>query len=120
MSTLCPLETETNRPASALSPEVHGTPAETATDLILIKRSRLAKMLDMGCTLLRELHTPGHLNWDPLFPKPIRLTTNGSAHYLMSEVHAWIQSRVRDRDGPAQPLPKNTSTAPLTLVSARP
>ena len=65
---------------------------------LLIKRSRLAQMLGMGCTMLRELHTQGHPNCDPDFPKPIRVTSNGSAFYLMSEVHAWIDSRTRKRD----------------------
>ena len=82
-----------NLPANDNISPVHANPSQ-----LLIKRSRLAQMLGMGCTMLRELHTQGHPNCDPVFPKPIRVTSNGSAFYLMSEVHAWIDSRIRKRD----------------------
>lgn len=87
---------------------------------LLIKRSRLAELLDMGCTLLRELHTPGHSNWDPLFPKPIKLTSNGSAYYLMSEVLAWVASRAHERDSSPQGKTGSSTPAPFVLVSSGP
>lgn len=84
-------------PASSDFKEEFSSDHPTANRL-LAKRSSLAQMLDIGATLLRELHTPGHANWDPLFPQPIRLTANGSAYYLLSEVYAWLAARARKRD----------------------
>ena len=50
-------------PASSDFKEEFSSDHPTANRL-LAKRSSLAQMLDIGATLLRELHTPGHANWD--------------------------------------------------------
>jgi len=52
-------------------------------------------MLDVGRTLLSELGTEGHPNFDPEFPKPVFLTANGPAFFDFAELTAWIEYRKR-------------------------
>lgn len=56
---------------------------------LLVKRSGAAKLLGIGRTLLIELSTPGHTNFDESFPVPVRITKKGPAFFVVAELHAW-------------------------------
>ena len=60
---------------------------------LIAKRKQIAKMLDMGITLLRELNLPNHRNYDATFPRPFRLTKKGPAYFCLVAVNRWIDQR---------------------------
>jgi len=75
--------------------------AATVAMPLMLKRATLLKLLGIGRTLSIELHTPGHPNFDPAFPKPLRLTINGPAFFAGDELTAWIEHLKQMRDAAA-------------------
>ncbi|WP_343735080.1 hypothetical protein [Acidovorax sp.] len=66
---------------------------------LLLKRVQLQHLLSIGRTLSIELHTPGHRNFDPVFPKPVHFTEKGPAFFVADEVLAWVEHLKHVRDG---------------------
>ena len=68
---------------------------------LMVKRADLLILVGIGRTLSVEMHTPNHPNFDPVFPKPLRLTPKGPAYFAMDELIAWVAHLKRVRDGSA-------------------
>lgn len=60
-----------------------------------MKRAKVAVYLQMGGTALRELNNPSHKNFDPSFPQPFKLTSNGPHYFDASDIDVWLQDRKR-------------------------
>lgn len=68
---------------------------------LLVKRSGAAKLLGFGRTLLIELSTPEHANFDPTFPPARRITRKGPAFFVVAELHAWV-AQLQRINGPEE------------------
>lgn len=79
---------------TALAPLGATTP-EFIPAQLLLKATTVANALDIGRTLLRELHTPSHQNFDPTFPQPITITKGGPDFFLADELFAWVIQRAQ-------------------------
>lgn len=74
---------------------LHAQTEASAPSKLLLKAATVADALDIGRTLLRELHTQGHRNYDPDFPTPITLTPGGHAYFVGDELRAWVLQRAK-------------------------
>jgi prophage regulatory protein len=63
----------------------------------ILRRTDLQQVLKLGRSTIYD-----HLASDPTFPKPIRLTGK-AVGWIESEVIAWQQKRIAERDKPAAP-----------------
>lgn len=87
-------------PATSLvSPtELSATPAVVP---LTLKRVDMQKLLGIGRTLSIQLHTPGHPNYNPAFPKPVHFTESGPAFFVGAELCAWVEHLKHVRDSAA-------------------
>lgn len=68
---------------------------DTTQSKALIRQSALCDWLDLSRSGLDKLRKK-----DPAFPKPLKDgdTRQAAAYYVVSEVEAWLQSKIEARD----------------------